>query len=372
MDSTAMSNTDSVNTLYFRPNAEQTLKEIKNSEAWDKFVLSHEQSGYCHLFNWTRVIRDAYGHRPVYLAAIKKNPRGARDTIAGILPLFRFKRFTGRPWLVSIPFFDTAGILARDMKIKNFLFKKTGLLCYKKKYSGLELRQESALNIQDMKIAEAMPQVYTSKTGLLIELPENQGKMLQKFKSKLRSQIKKGRKNGLSWEIGKRELLEPFYRVFSRNMRDLGSPVHSIKFFHAVFNHFYHDSFICVIYYRSKPVAGSFMFRFKKRLANPWASSVREFRHLNANVYLYWQMMRFACNMGIKVFDMGRSSFGAPTYKFKKQWGPVENPIFWYGWNFKGNGKGLFNENLSMESWKRLPVGMANFVGPFLRKHISL
>jgi len=347
------------------------IKEIKTPGAWDRYVLHHEKSGYCHLFNWTRVIRDVYNHKFIYLAAVKENPETCEE-ICGILPLYRFKSFTGRPRLLSIPFFDTAGILAQDREAESFLFMKSISFFTQRMFSGMELRQDAPLNIPDMEVPGVVPEIYSAKVGLHIDLLGSQGIMMESIKSKLRSQIRKGRKNGLAWRIGKRELLDPFYKVFSRNMRDLGSPVHSKKFFDAVFTYFYHHSFICVVFYRSKPVAASFMFKFKKRLANPWASSLKEYRHLNSNIFLYWQMIRFACNIGMEIFDMGRSSKGAPTYRFKKQWGPRENQIFWYRWGFKGKSINRIGETLSIGPWKKIPVRIANFIGPLVRRNISL
>ncbi len=347
------------------------IKVIASSDAWDRYVLNHEQSGYCHLFNWSRVIEDAYLHKPFYLAAIKKGLTN-KGRICGILPLFKFSSIPGRSKLISIPFFDTAGILARNMEARSFLFKKASCFPGQPISSAMELRQDSPLDIPDMEISGVMPQIYTAKKGISLDLTDSQNKMMAGFKSKLRNQIRKGQKNGLTWKIGKTGLLDPFYQVFSRNMRDLGSPVHSKKFFSSIFKYFHGHSFICVVFFRSQPVAASFMFRFKNRLANPWASSIREYRHLNSNMFLYWQMIKFACNIGMDTFDMGRSSKGAPTYRFKKQWGPSENQIFWYSWFFRGKAINMPGETLVIEPWKKLPLGIANLMGPFLRRHISL
>jgi hypothetical protein len=147
--------------------------------------------------------------------------------------------------------------------------------------------------------------------------------------------------------------------------------VHSKNFFKAIFRNFYHQAFICVVFYKAGPVAASFMFRFKKTLANPWASSVREFRYLNANLYLYRQMIGFACNLKAEVFDMGRSSKNAPTYRFKKQFCPQEQPLYWYTWPVPGHGL-LAEETLTINPWKKLPLGAANLLGPLVRKRISL
>lgn len=348
-----------------------TIKKIKTHQAWDRYVLNHETSGYCHLFNWARVISETYHHPPFYLAAVKKTP-GSREKICGILPLFRFKNIIGRSRFISIPFFDTAGILARDRETKDFLFRQGAELSRGRRVSGMELRQDLSLDVPNMELMGTRPEIFRAKVGLCLDLSGSQQTMLIRFKSKLRNQIQKGRKNGLKWKIGKRELLKPFYDVFSRNMRDLGSPVHSKSFFNSIFTHFYHHSFICAIFYRSTPVAASFMFRFKKRLANPWSSSIREFRHLNANMFLYWQMIRFACNLNMDIFEMGRSSKEGPTYRFKKQWGPLETQIFWYRWNLPGNRTSRAWETLTIEPWKKIPITMANLIGPFVRKHISL
>lgn len=347
------------------------IKKFETPGDWDRYVLGHEKSGYCHLFNWSRVISEVYHHKPLYLAAVKKKAQTG-EKICGILPLFRFTPLTGRSRLVSIPFVDTAGILARERVTASFLFRQSTRFFMEKKISGMELRQDMPLNIPGMEIDGTVHGVYRAKVGLRIDLAASQQAMMAGFKSKLRSQIRKGLKNGLTWKIGKKELLAPFYHVFSRNMRDLGSPVHSKKFFNAVFTHFYHHAFICVVFYRSTPVATSFMFRFKKCLSNPWASSVREFRHLNSNMVLYWQMIRFACNIGMKTFDMGRSSKGVATYRFKKQWGTEETQLFWYHWDKPEKRMGSTGETLAIEPWKKLPLGMANLLGPLVRGHISL
>ncbi len=346
------------------------IKQVISSYEWDKYIMNHENAGFCHLFNWKNIIMDAYHHKSNYFAAIDSST-DRDEKICGILPVYRFKRIYGKERLVSIPFFDSAGILAQDKKVENFIFQKAIEMCSLKDISALELRQAGDLTIPDHKIWTADSQIYRGKVDLYLKIIGSQQKMMKSFNSKLRNQICKGKKNGLSWKIGKQELVDQFYKVFSRNMRDLGSPVHSKKFFNSIFNYFYHNSFICIIFFKSKPVAASFMFRFKKRLSNPWASSIREYRHLQTNMFLYWQMIRFACNTGMEIFDMGRSSLGASTYRFKKQWGAEETPLFWYRWVYE-NSSYTNQETLSIDHWNKMPLGIANILGPMVRKNISL
>lgn len=332
---------------------------------WDRFVMGHPGAAYGHLSGWGRVIETVYGHQPLYLAAVDE---GKPERIRALVPLFRFKRPFSRPEWISIPFFDQAGILARDEAAGKFLLDDAGRILTGKGASGLSLRQDSGFDASSLAVDGRLPEVFRQKVGLCI--PLGSGRMETLFRSKLRSQVRKGIKNGLTWQIGKERLLSPFYSVFSRNMRDLGSPVHSRKFFASILTVFPAHAFICVVYFRGIPVAASFIFRFKDRLANPWASSIREFRYLNANMVLYWQMIQFACHLGLETFDMGRSSQGASTHRFKSQWGPEETPLSWYTWTF-GSGESV-RETLSISPWKKLPLWIAGLAGPRVRRYISL
>ncbi len=347
------------------------VKKLESKEEWDKFVRSQPEATYCHLYNWSKVIHGAYRHRSIYLAAIDKNNTRGKQ-ICGILPLIVFKRLSGRSRLISIPYFDFAGVLSKYKTAERMLLEKAAALMGKIRSSGIELRLEKPFDNYVPLLNGSDPSVFSEKVGLSLALKGPQQEMLKGFKSKLRNQVLKGLRNGLCWELGKQRLLDHFYSVFSRNMRDLGSPVHSKKFFKSIFSHFYRHAFICVVYYNSKPVAASFMFKFKKTLSNPWASSIKSYRHLNSNMVLYWQMIRFACNMGLDTFDMGRSSKGAPTYRFKKQWGPLETNLFWYQWSVSRLSETTYNETLSFEQWKNLPLGAANLIGPLVRRYISL
>lgn len=337
--------------------------DINHAREWNRFVTGNSSAYYTHLYEWRKLVGKVYGHKSLYLAAIQK------DKICAVLPLFRIRRPFRSPQWVSVPFFDQAGIIGNPDAGKKLLIT-AGSLLHPKEGGSLSLRQNYRLNSAHLRLVGKKPFIYNEKVSMQIPLETSRELMMTRFRSKLRNQIHKGIKNGLTWDIGKKRLVDSFYTVFSRNMRDLGSPVHSKAFFKAVFDYFPANAFICVVYHRRTPVAASLMFRFKNSLANPWASSLREYRHLNSNMLLYWRMIGFACNLGMAFFDMGRSSRGASTYKFKQQWTPREIPLNWYTWEF-GEKKGP-RETLAIESWKKMPVRAANFAGPIIRKYISL
>jgi len=212
---------------------------------------------------------------------------------------------------------------------------------------------------------------------MLLNLPASAEMLKQSFKSKLRSQISRPLKEGLTSKTGGMELLEDFYRVFLINMRDLGSPVHSMKFMRHVLDVFSECSRIVAVYKDKEPVAAAIVMGFAKVLRNPWASSLRRYASLSPNMLLYLRMLECACDKGYPVFDFGRSTAGEGTYKFKEQWGATPCPLHWHYILLDGKslnpekvGRGRFET--AIRYWQKLPLIVTRIIGPSIRKHISL
>jgi lipid II:glycine glycyltransferase (peptidoglycan interpeptide bridge formation enzyme) len=200
---------------------------------------------------------------------------------------------------------------------------------------------------------------------------------MESFKSKLRSQINRSLKEGFASSIGGLELLEDFYKVFLVNMRDLGSPVHSVELMRHVLGEFSERSRIFVVYKSEEPVASALVVGFDKVLRNPWASSLRKYASLSPNMLLYLRMLEFACDNGYRVFDFGRSTTGEGTYKFKEQWGAVPAPLYWYYISLDGKSLGLESSGTerfkkATHYWRKLPLIVTKIIGPSIRKHINL
>jgi hypothetical protein len=107
------------------------------------------------------------------------------------------------------------------------------------------------------------------------------------------------------------------------------------------------------------------------RVEVPWASALREARTMNPNMLLYWHMLRDVIARGGHVFDFGRSTPGEGTFLFKKQWKAEPVPLHWeYALITReappdqSPGSGKFA--MAIELWKKLPVPVANTIGPFI------
>ena len=137
----------------------------------------------------------------------------------------------------------------------------------------------------------------------------------------MRNQVRKGEKSGLTVARGGEELLPDFYSVFSRNMRDLGTPVYGAGLFAAALRQFPSDAELFVVRAERTPVAAALLLHGPGVTEVPSASSLRQYNHTCANMLLYWNLLERAVERGQAVFDFGRSTIDGPTYRFKKQWG---------------------------------------------------
>jgi hypothetical protein len=330
------------------------------------------------------------------------------SSIVGILPLVHLKHFIFGNHLVSMPYFDSGGVLADDDEIEKELLSEAVKLGQKLKASIIELRQleplrwlessklvahSSQSNAKDQQLSamsNQLPSVAMSyqlppmscatkshKVRMILSLPESSDLLMKSFKAKLRSQIKKPMKEGLTAKIGGSELLESFYAIFSANMRDLGSPVHSRGLMKALLEELPEDVRIAIVFKDDLPVAGGVMVLFRDTLVNPWSSSLKQYSKFSPNMLLYWTMLQQACERGCTFFDFGRSSPDEGTYRFKEQWGATPVPFHWQYFSLNGNSNGDVGTEKAkygkaIQYWQKLPVPVANFVGPMIRKHISL
>jgi FemAB-related protein (PEP-CTERM system-associated) len=348
-----------------------------DQSAWDAYVHQHPMASVYHLSGWKRVIEQTYHHRSCYLVALDA---GDQQKIAGVFPLIHLKHPLFGNHLVSMPFLDHGGILADNDQTAAALQAHAIALGRNLKAADIEARYSSKAALPDGVAAHLESGVFihlqSHKVRMLLDLPATADELLKSFKAKLRSQIKKPIKAGLTASVGRLELLDDFYGVFVENMRDLGSPVHSQKIIRRTLAEFAVSARLIVVYQGRNPLAGSVVVGFGDTLFNPWASSLRRFSHLAPNMLLYWSMLEYACDNGYRRFDFGRSTPEEGTFRFKQQWGAVPVPLYWQHLYLDGrNGSpdgGREKFSRMIEIWQKLPVPVTRLLGPRVRGNIAL
>lgn len=331
---------------------------------WNSLVQSSQDATFYHQFGWKSVITKSFGHECYYLAAIDD-----RGEWQGILPLVHMRSILFGNFLVSVPFASYGGLLCKSEAAASLLLSEAEQL---RRFCG-------ATHVELRHLAhsfEGLPSIQC-KVTMILDLAADIDTQWARFNAKLRNQIRKAGKNDLRAIVGNLELLDGFYNVFARNMRDLGTPVHAKRFFRNTLEEFSKATKIIAVYHKEKIIAAGVIFWFRDTMEMPWASSISDYKALCPNNMLYWEAIKFAIDQGFSRFDFGRSTPYEGTYNFKKQWGakPVQ-----LHWQYLMDEKSKMPEIAPLTQkyrtaiciWQHLPVFVTRFIGPTLRKHISL
>ena len=339
---------------------EEEWDACTGSEAeWDAFASSQKGYTHFHKLRWRTVIERVFGHQCVYLAA-----RDGAGKLVGILPLVRVKSVVFGHYLVSMPFLNYGGPVGTDSAIQS-LVNKAVAVARRDRVKLLELRSGVQLDT-------SLP-VSHRKITVVLDLPATPEALFERFPAKLRSQIRRPQKEGIKVLFG-RDQLEPFFSVFARHMRDLGTPTQSLEFFAEIANQFPEDCWIGCAYAGEQPVAGGLGFCYGDEFEMTWASSLRDFGHKAPNMLVYWAFMERAIAMGLKRFNFGRCTPGTGTHRFKMQWGGREEQLWWYA---LADSNGITTPSPTDKRfrwgpriWRRLPASIATKVGPSIVRYI--
>lgn len=328
--------------------------------AWSEYVENSTGANIAHPIGWMSVIKDGLGHRPRYILAVEDN------SVKGILPLAVVKTWWQSRYIISLPWIDYGGICADSPQIERLLKEEACRITENEKAQFMELRSVKAGDL-DLDLRQ-------DKYTFLLQLDNDSELIWKGFNAKLRNQIRKSRKSGLTTEFGGVERLPDFYKVFSWKMRDLGTPVWGYKFFESILNIFPETARLILVKKDERVIAGGLVLSFKDRMYVPSAASYRDVLKFCPNNALYWEVIKKGCEEGYKYFDFGRSTLDSNTYQFKKQWVPDPTPLTWQYYLNKADEVPLINPNnpkyrLFINLWRKLPMPVANFLGPKVIKN---
>jgi serine/alanine adding enzyme len=325
--------------------------------AWDEVVTYAPGSSFCQLSGWREILSDVLGAECLYWTAADTN-----GALQGILPLVRVRSRMFGHYLVSMPFLNDGGALGSQAARERLIQEAV----QEARRSGVDLLE---LRTRDPGAVD-LP-VSTRRITVLLPLPPDADTLFKRFPAKLRSQIRRPMKEGLEVRFGA-EQREPFYELFARARRDLGSPVLPRAFFERVAATFSDLVMFGVVYRGAQPLAGGCGFVWRGEFELNWAGALRESRRIAANMLLYWGLMQHAIARGVQVFNFGRCAPGGSTHQFKKQWGGMDVPLAWLHYTAPGRGARAIPSSDSASYswgprlWRRLPLFVANRLGPRL------
>jgi FemAB-related protein (PEP-CTERM system-associated) len=166
------------------------------------------------------------------------------------------------------------------------------------------------------------------------------------------------------------------HAVYAESVRNLGTPVFPRALFGAVLDAFGEDADILTVLDRGTPVASVLSIYHRGAMMPYWGGGTAAARHLRANDAMYYALMNHARERGCTRFDFGRSKTNSGAFHFKRNWGFEAQPLAYAAWTASGAVPRDADPTspryqAMIAAWKRLPLALANRVGPLISRGLA-
>jgi FemAB-related protein (PEP-CTERM system-associated) len=326
--------------------------------AWDRFVMAHPKGTFFHRAAWARVIERAFHHTTHYACAEQDG------VITGVLPLGRVKTPLFGDTLISAPFCVYGGPLAVEADAGAALVAHAEALMRRTGASALEFRPLHT---------DPLPEGWVERPDLYVTfrkpIEADHERNMKAIPRKQRAVVRKGIQNGLVSLVNRDADL--LHRIYAESVRNLGTPVFPRKYFRLLMDTFGRDADIVTVLDQQTPIASVMNFYFRDEVLPYYGGGTAAARLRAGNDFMYWEVMRLAADRGCRVFDFGRSKIGTGSFSFKHNWGFPDQKLQ-YRFRLQ-QGEAIPDHNptnpkyrLFIAAWKRLPLPLANAIGPLI------
>jgi len=328
--------------------------DAASAPAWDAFVTAMPGGSFFHRAAWARVIETAFGHRSHYVLAEQDG------AIVGVLPLAHVRTMLFGNTLISTPFCVYGGPLAADRETAAALEAHADDLRGKLGASALELRERQRVDGDWLQRSDLYVTFRKAITG-------DDERNMKAIPRKQRAMVRKGIQNGLV-SVGHRDTAV-LHRVYAESVRNLGTPVFARRYFAVLLEAFGDAADVVTVLDADRPIASVMNFYFRDEVLPYYGGGTGEARSRAGNDFMYWEVMRRGAALGCRLFDFGRSKQGTGAFAFKHNWGFEPEPLH-YRYRL-AQGAAIPDHNplnpkyrLFIAAWKRLPLAVANLLGP--------
>lgn len=327
---------------------------------WNAFVHAHPAGTFFHRYEWRGIIESVFRHRTHFLFAERAGQ------MVGVLPLAEVRSLMFGHSLCSLPFCVYGGAVGDDeaVALLESEAERIGRACGA---AHLEYR-----NLRPRHPEWPRQDLYVTFRKAID--PDPEANMLA-IPRKQRAMVRKGIKNGLTAardpDVGR------FFALYADNVHRHGTPALPKRFFATLLDTFGEDCRVLTVTDPAgRPLSSVLSFYFRGEVLPYYAGDDMAARELAANDFKYWALMLDACERGYRCFDYGRSKVGTGPYSFKKNWGFEPQPLAYEYRLFRRDTVPQNNPmnpkyRLFIALWRRLPLGVANAVGPHIVRHLG-
>lgn len=332
----------------------------------EAFVAAHPEGTAFHRPAWLTAAARGSGNTALVLGL----ERGSELT--AILPLLEVHSPLFGSVMVSSGFAVGGGVLAQGDADAEALLAVAEDLTVQHSCQTIELRGGP--------LPDARPGWnvrHDSHCGYAAELAADDEAQLLWIPRKQRAEVRKGLAADLTVSIGRSSAdLAAHYRVYAESVRNLGTPVFPKRLFAEVLGAFGENTDILTVRHRGQPVASVLSLYHGGAVMPYWGGGTATARKLRANDRMYFELMLHARRRGCTRFDFGRSKVNSGAGEFKKNWGFTPQPLGYASWTAPGAAardadptSGRHAARIAL--WKKLPLPVANLVGPFISRGLA-
>lgn len=338
------------------------LADAPEVARWDRYVATHAAATPFHTPAWALGVAEGCGQHAHLLVAER-----ADGELAGLLPLTEVHSPLFGRALVSTGFAVDGGILADHPAAAAALAQEMGLLAERLSCPTLELRG-------GIDPGAGWHADTTTYLGFARDLAADDEAELKAIPRKQRAEVRKALDNDLTVAVGDDRATH--HAVYAESVRNLGTPVFPASLFAAVLERFGDAADILTVRHRGVPVASVLSLYWRGTVYPYWGGGTDAARALRANDRMYYALMKHARVRGCTRFDFGRSKAGTGAAAFKKNWGFDGQPLAYWKRTTDGRPPREINPlspkyRLQVSAWQRLPLPLANRIGPLIARGLG-
>ena len=342
------------------------LGEANERARISAFVEGHVDGTPFHLPEWIGAVARGCDQTAHYLIAERTD-----GVLAGVLPLTEVHSALFGRALVSSGFAVGGGVLASDPGAVAPLVDAAWELAERLSCPTLELRGGALPD------GAGWHRDETSYLGFARDLAVDDEAELLAIPRKQRAEVRRSLGFGLTVDAGSgQRQRDDHHAVYAESVRNLGTPVFPKRLFAEVLDAFGDRADILTVRHRGRAVASVLSLYWRGTVYPYWGGGTGEARALRANDRMYHALMCDARARGCTRFDFGRSKTGTGAAAFKRNWGFEGAPLAYAKRAADGERPREINPldpkyRLQVAAWQRLPLSIANRVGPWIAKGLG-
>jgi Acetyltransferase (GNAT) domain len=305
---------------------------------WDAYVRAHPAATVYHLGAWAQILRRAYGFEPHFLALETE-----QGELQGVLPTMRKKGLVSDLRMRSLPVFGYGGPLGTTPADDVALLNAARDVAERDGVRGLSVntgvRQIDAPGFERSEIhptwvlglpddLDAMRAGWRKTSNNLYRSLRKADSAELKFRE-ARSDRDLRSAHALYMRAMKRHRTLPRTLRQLRTARDLLGP--TMRTF--------------VVSHEGRDVAAGVYHVFGDTVELLYNGSHEQALGMRPNHFLYWKVMCWAAQQGLRHVDFGGAYPGTPLAYFKEQWGAEAHPR--YRLDHKSDGEGTRAESIA-------------------------